>query len=100
MTLDLDTMRADDFCRNFLPFVERFGLNDQALLNVYAGANRVEVDPGWNWRPWLETLPEPKIAHWAGEFKPWKDTWVVGRDLWRAGEARVAARYARAGLPR
>jgi lipopolysaccharide biosynthesis glycosyltransferase len=69
------------------------------MLNVYAGANRVELDPGWNWRPWLEIVPEPKIAHWAGPSKPWKDTWVVGRDLWRAAEARVAARYAQADLP-
>jgi lipopolysaccharide biosynthesis glycosyltransferase len=98
MTLDLDAMRADDFCRNFLPYVERFGLNDQAVLNMYAGANRVEVDAGWNWRPWLETVAEPKIAHWAGEFKPWKSFWVVGRDLWQAAEARVDARYRRAGL--
>ena len=99
MVLDLDAMRADDFCRNFLPYVERFGLNDNAVLHIYAGANRIEIDPGWNWRPWLETLPEPKVAHWAGArwFKPWTDTWVAGRDLWRAGEARVAARHARTG---
>jgi lipopolysaccharide biosynthesis glycosyltransferase len=95
VTLDLDVMRADDFCRNFLPYVERFGLNDQAVLNDYAGPNRVELDPGWNWRPWLETVSDPKIAHWAGPQKPWKENWVVGRDLWRAGEARVAARYLR-----
>jgi lipopolysaccharide biosynthesis glycosyltransferase len=99
MALDLDRMRADEFCRRFLPYVERFGLNDQAVLNVYVGRNRVEVDPGWNWRPWLERLPEPKIAHWAGEFKPWKPGWVVGRELWQAAEARVEQRYARAGLP-
>jgi lipopolysaccharide biosynthesis glycosyltransferase len=98
MTLDLDAMRADDFCRNFVPYVERFGLNDQAVLNDYAGPNRVELDPGWNWRPWLETVAEPKIAHWAGTFKPWRDRWVVGRDLWQAGEARVRDRYIRAGL--
>jgi lipopolysaccharide biosynthesis glycosyltransferase len=95
MTLDLDVMRADDFSNRFMPFVERFKLSDQALLNVYVGGNRVEVDPGWNWRPWLETMSNPKIAHWAGPQKPWKDSWVVGRDLWRAGEARLAARHQR-----
>lgn len=100
MTLDLDTMRADDFCRSFLPYVERFGLDDNIVLCIYAGARLVELDPAWNWPPWLETLTEPKIAHWAGArvFKPWNDTWVVGRDLWRAGEARVAERHARAGI--
>lgn len=96
MTLDLDAMRADDFSRQFMPFVERFKLSDQALLNVYVGARRVELEPGWNWRPWLEQVPEPKIAHWAGPQKPWKPNWVVGRDLWQAAEARLAQRHARA----
>jgi lipopolysaccharide biosynthesis glycosyltransferase len=98
MVLDLERMRADGFCAQFLPYVEFFGLNDQAVLNVYAGRNRVEVAPGWNWRPWLEAPDDPKIAHWAGEYKPWADAWVFGRHLWRAAEARVAARYERAGL--
>lgn len=98
MVLDLDAMRADEFGRNFIPFVERFGMNDQAVLNVYAGANRVETDPGWNWRPWLEELAQPKIAHWAGEYKPWSRPWVVGKPLWQAAEARVRERYVQAGL--
>lgn len=97
MTLDLDAMRADDFCHQWLPYVEQYKLSDQALLNVYIGRNRVEVDPGWNWRPWLERADNPKIAHWAGPQKPWKEGWVVGRELWRAGEARLAERYARTG---
>ena len=98
MVFDLDVMRADDFCRNFLPYVERFGLNDNDVVNIYSGPNRVALDPGWNWRPWLETLDEPKIAHWAGArlHKPWNDNWVIGQDLWRAGEQRVTRRHANA----
>jgi lipopolysaccharide biosynthesis glycosyltransferase len=98
MLLDLAVMRADKFCEEFLPYVERFGMNDQGVINAYVGGNRVEVDRGWNWRPWLGTIPEPKIAHWAGPFKPWHKNWVYGRDLWRAAEARVADRYQQAGL--
>ena len=98
MVLDLDVMRADDFGANFVPFVERFGMNDQAVLNVYAGGNRVEIDRGWNWRPWLAPVDEPKIAHWAGKYKPWSRPWVFGKPLWREAEARLAARYERAGL--
>jgi lipopolysaccharide biosynthesis glycosyltransferase len=100
MLLNLDRMRADEFGRHFVPFVERFGMNDQAVLNVYAGGSRVEVAPGWNWRPWLEYVAEPKIAHWAGKYKPWSEPWVFGKPLWQAAEARLAARYARAGLAR
>jgi len=98
MLLDLDVMRADEFGRHFVPYVERFVMNDQAVLNAYAGGNRVEVAPGWNWRPWLEQLDEPKIAHWAGKYKPWSEPWVFGKPLWRQAEARLADRYERAGL--
>ena len=98
MLLNLERMRADDFGRNFVPFVERFGMNDQAVLNVYAGGSRVEVAPGWNWRPWLEYMAEPKIAHWAGQYKPWSDPWVFGKPLWQEAEARLDARYRAAGL--
>lgn len=98
MLLNLERMRADDFGRHFVPFVERFGMNDQAVLNVYAGGSRVEVAPGWNWRPWLEDVEEPYIAHWAGKYKPWSEPWVYGKPLWQEAEARLAARYQRAGL--
>jgi lipopolysaccharide biosynthesis glycosyltransferase len=98
IVLDLERMRADGFCAQFLPYVERFVMHDQEVLNTYVGTERAELDDGWNWLPWLEPMAEPKVAHWAGDFKPWKGTWVVGRDLWRDAEARLAARYARAGL--
>ena len=35
-------------------------MNDQSVLNVYAGGTRVEVASGWNWRPWLEVEDDPK----------------------------------------
>ena len=98
MVLNLDRMRADNFGRHFVPFVERFGMNDQAVLNAYAGGSRVEVAPGWNWRPWLEYVEDPKIAHWAGRYKPWSEPWVFGKPLWQQAEARLAARYTAAGL--
>ena len=99
MVLDLGLMRGDDFCARFLPYVARFDMHDQQVLNVYAGPRRTELAAGWNWLPWLETVADPKIAHWAGDFKPWQGGWVAGRDLWRAGEARLAARYSAAGVP-
>ncbi|MDT4921064.1 MAG: hypothetical protein QOI15_1966, partial [Pseudonocardiales bacterium] len=98
MVLDLDAMRADEFGATFVPYVERFGMNDQAVMNVYAGGNRVETHRGWNWRPWLERVDEPKIAHWAGKYKPWSEPWVNAKPLWQQGEARLAARYRAAGL--
>jgi lipopolysaccharide biosynthesis glycosyltransferase len=98
LVLDLELMRTDQFCQRFLPYVEHFHMNDQGVLNHYAGNNRIELPRGWNWRPWLGTIPQPKIAHWAGPFKPWQPSWVQARDQWRTAETRVAERYARAGL--
>ncbi|GAB2469498.1 glycosyltransferase [Jatrophihabitans fulvus] len=96
LVLDLDRMRADDFCRNFLPYVERFGQHDQGVLNIYAGPHRAELADVWNWHPRLEpadTLSaKPKIAHWAGPMKPWRREWVNGNDLWKAAEKRLLDR--------
>jgi lipopolysaccharide biosynthesis glycosyltransferase len=94
MVFDLARMRADGFCREFFPYAERFGMNDQAVLNAYAGANRKVVDSAWNWCPRLEDIDEPRIAHWSGPFKPWKPAWVRGKELWQAAEELAAIRTA------
>jgi len=95
LVLNLDRMRADRFCRLFLPWAERYGMNDQEILNAYAGADRVELDADWNRLPRLEMLHAPKIVHWAGAQKPWRrDQYVQYRDAWDEVEARVRARAA------
>ena len=93
MVLDLAAMRADDFCGRYLAYVERFGINGQRVLNVGVGRERKNVDADWNRLVRLEVADSPKIAHWAGPFKPWKGhPYVPGRDLWRAQEQRFALR--------
>ena len=92
LVLDLDQMREDDFCRNFLPYAERFGMHDQEILNLYAGANRAELDGAWNMLPRVEVLKDPKIVHWAGFQKPWNRDYVQGRELWDEAEAKLAKR--------
>jgi lipopolysaccharide biosynthesis glycosyltransferase len=92
MVLDLARMRSDSFCREFFPYAERFGMNDQAVLNAYAGADRLVLDPSWNWCPRLEDMAEPRIAHWSGPVKPWQDRWVNGQEIWKTAEALAATR--------
>jgi lipopolysaccharide biosynthesis glycosyltransferase len=93
MVLDLAKMRADDFCGRFLPYVQRFGLNGQVVLNVYVGRDRTKLHPDWNRLVRLEVAQPPKIAHWAGPFKPWRPhQYVTGREWWRDQEDRFAAR--------
>ena len=94
MVLNLDRMRADDFCRHFLPYAERFGMNDQEILNAYAGGNRVEIPADWNRLPRLEIVDNPKIVHWAGFQKPWGNEYVQYRELWEQVDAQVTKRLA------
>ena len=93
MLLDLQKMRADDFCGRYLPYVQRFGVNGQSVLNAYQGSDYVRIDGEWNRLMRLEVPGEPKIAHWAGPHKPWRPhQYVTGRELWREQEDRFAAR--------
>jgi len=92
MVMNLDRMRRDSFCRNFLPYAERFGMNDQEILNAYAGADRVHLDPDWNRLPRLEVMTGPKIIHWAGFQKPWNAEWVVAKEYWEEYERRFSER--------
>jgi lipopolysaccharide biosynthesis glycosyltransferase len=93
MVLDLAKMRADDFCGRHLSYVPRFGINGQSVLNYYAGRARTRLDPAWNRLVRLEVAPKPKIAHWAGPFKPWAGhQYVADRELWREQEERFEER--------
>lgn len=82
MVLDLARMRADDFCRRFLPYAGSFGMNDQHILNVYVGADRLSLDGAWNARPSQEAVVDPKIIHWAGGQKPWAEGHVSYKSAW------------------
>jgi lipopolysaccharide biosynthesis glycosyltransferase len=92
LVLDLDRMRAEDFCRDFVPFVERYGMNDQEVLNCYAGPRRAVLPSRWNAIPTQEPVIDPLVIHWAGPLKPWKDNYVVLREVWAEYAQRVAQR--------
>jgi lipopolysaccharide biosynthesis glycosyltransferase len=94
MVLNLARMRADEFCRHYLPYVERFGFNDQAVLNSYAGSERYAIDPRWNAFPKLEVVDDARIMHWIGPMKPWSEEYMIGRERWVLAERAVAARIA------
>lgn len=97
MVMDLERMRADDFLGTFLPWVPRYGLNDQVLLNAYAGSTRAPLPYEWNHFPRIEApLPDPKVVHWIGSQKPWAVQRTAGRQHWVAAEASFAERVRRA----
>jgi lipopolysaccharide biosynthesis glycosyltransferase len=94
LVLDLARMRADGFVEQFLPMVGRFGLNDQDVLNAYAGHDRVELDPRWNALPLIERVDDPGVIHFAGVGKPWDDELVPCGDRWRHYADALAVRTA------
>jgi lipopolysaccharide biosynthesis glycosyltransferase len=97
LVLDLAKMRDDDFCRRFIPWVDVYGMNDQVVLNVYAGSTHVALPPEWNHRPSHERIDEPKLIHWAGWVKPWSEPMAPLAELWRRYEAALQARVAKLG---
>ncbi len=92
LLMDLAVMRADGFTEEFLPYVERFGLHDQDVLNQYAGSRYVPLDARWNAWPTQERLTEPALIHWAGPVKPWdQDRYIHAKAYWQDAERWVAA---------
>lgn len=97
LVMDLDVMRADAFTTEFVPYADRYGLNDQDILNAYAGSRYRALDPRWNVWPNQEMVDGPWLLHWAGPVKPWdRERYIKERGEWYAGEDVVADRRAAA----
>jgi len=91
--------RSENFTRNFLPYVERFGLHDQDVLNFYSGTRRKALDSCWNTFPTQDPGVDPKIIHWAGPSKPWKPEYVRFKELWEQYAALSERRGHDGGAP-
>ncbi|MFD2026062.1 glycosyltransferase [Promicromonospora aerolata] len=93
LLLDLAVMRADRFTHEFMPYAERYGLNDQDVLNAYAGSRYRLLDPRWNAWPTQEIVAEPWLIHWAGPVKPWHEAQdVLLKEHWSAAESWLSTR--------
>lgn len=104
LVLDLDQMRRDDFCGRFVPWISRFHLNDQEVLEFYAGDRRSELPDRWNSWPYREVVDNPAVLHWVGPFKPWRQTITRGQQTWahyaRLAEERLRAARGRSADPK
>jgi lipopolysaccharide biosynthesis glycosyltransferase len=97
VVLDLERMRRDDFCRTYVPWVSRFHLNDQEVLEFYAGDELSVLPERWNAWPYKEVIEDPAVLHWVGPFKPWRRTVTREQHRWAhyAGLAEDRRRTAR-----
>jgi lipopolysaccharide biosynthesis glycosyltransferase len=96
LVLDLERMRKDDFCRTFVPWVSRYHLNDQEVVEFYAGDELDVLPERWNAWPYKEVVDDPAVLHWVGPFKPWRGTVTRDQHRWAhyatlADERRRAA---------
>ena len=89
LLLNLKLMRAEEFTANHLYLIEFCSFNDQDALNVYGGARVLELDPSWNHVPNQDECEEPRIIHWAGPNKPWKQMYVWGVPQYNAIRDRL-----------
>jgi lipopolysaccharide biosynthesis glycosyltransferase len=97
LVMNLQRMREDDFLRQYAGFAEQFGLNDQYILNLYAGDSFLPLDWRWNAWPDRDVLDDDvAIVHWVGPIKPWEDIGVAFQDEWRAA---VSTMMERRGAP-
>ncbi len=96
LIMNLARMRSEGFARRFIPMIENYGMNDQDVLNVYAGADRLELDPAWNAIPRQDLTDGAKIVHFAGPVKPWSDLYIGRARDFEACEGRYLARTGRA----
>jgi len=71
LVLSLAALRQQGFTACMLGLVERFGLNDQHALNIFANGQFGHLPDAWNAMPSSEWLKDPKLIHWAGATKPW-----------------------------
>ncbi len=98
LVMNLRRMRDDCFLARYAGFIERFGLNGQYALNLYASGSFLPLQRTWNAWPNRDVLDKegPAILHWLGPLKPWDDVRVAYQDEWRAA---VAAMRERRGAP-
>ena len=77
IVMNLKAMRRDEFSKNHLYLVEHCNLNDQDVLNIYAGQRILRLPIEWNFIPSQDVCESPKIVHWAGPAKPWHSPKVL-----------------------
>lgn len=95
LIMNLARMREDKFSENFIPLIERYKMNDQDVLNVYARTDRLELGVEWNAVPGQDNLDGAKIVHFAGAVKPWDERYVPMKGVFQSFKAGALKRQGR-----
>jgi lipopolysaccharide biosynthesis glycosyltransferase len=84
LLMNLKKMRDEEFIENNLYLVEELRLNDQDVMNFYSAGRALNLDGDWNYVPTQDYSKNPKIVHWAGPAKPWKQAFALYKDEFQA----------------
>jgi hypothetical protein len=92
LVLDLEAMRRDRFCPEFLPYAGEFGFTPREVLTFYAGPNRAVLPPLWAHIPGRERVDDPRLVYWPEANAPWRRRCVGHREVWTTASERAARR--------
>lgn len=87
IVLNLAKMREESFSERYMYLVEHCRLNDQDVLNIYAGNRLKYLETEWNVIPWQDHVAGPKLVHWAGPVKAWGPDFVMYKGDWQELQA-------------
>jgi lipopolysaccharide biosynthesis glycosyltransferase len=83
LLMDLGQLRNLNFTDKMLTIVQRYDINDQYAINLFAAGNFVEIEPKWNHFATQEMVLDPKIVHYTGIVKPWHHEYCPKAEKWR-----------------
>ncbi len=84
LVLSLDTLRQLNFTENIAALLESYGVEDQEALNLFSKGDYTHLPNEWNVLPYNYWCSEPKLIHWAGAMKPWReDRHILQAHLWK-----------------
>lgn len=95
MVLDLERMRGDRFCEDYLGWSERYRFGDQRTLMFYSAGRFAPLHDRWNMWPMHEPVDQASVLHWIGPAKPWSDLAVPHADRWLECASAVRDRAGR-----
>lgn len=82
LLLDLDKLRKNNMEEIVINLINKFGINDQLALNIYANGEYAQLPKRWNIFVGQENPKLKSIIHWIGPKKPWNNNKVSLREYW------------------
>jgi lipopolysaccharide biosynthesis glycosyltransferase len=95
LLMNLAKMRRERFTELHLPYIEKWAMNDQDALNLYANKSSwMVLDSKWNSVPSQDDTKNANILHFAGPVKPWQDMHILRKPDFQKYQKQYSIRIA------